>query len=142
VQLVWVPVRRTTAFAVAGLAPPRPPPFAVLRRRCRPCILPVEFAASSPTFWCDPRVFWGTLALRPASRRRSPSRASVRRRSPPGARSARACATSGPPVPQSTAQTELTSGQTGQCAVNRPPAPLSSRRLWIAIQRPDPSPYP
>jgi hypothetical protein len=110
---------------------------AVLRRRCRPGILSVEFTASSLTFWCDPRVNWGTLALHPASRRRSPSRAAAHRRVPsPPARAQHRGRRSPNRRPRS-----IRPRVKPVCARSTaPPSPLSRRRRWIAIQRPDPTP--
>jgi hypothetical protein len=111
------------------------PPSAVLRRPHCPGVLLLEFTVSSPSFWCDPRVKWGTLALhqpRAVARCPAPPRATARRRI---SATACACTASGPPDPQSMTQIRSQAGQTGPYRSTRLTAPTGDPSCRILIQR-------
>jgi hypothetical protein len=140
VQLVRVPVRRTTALAVAGRAPPP-----CLAGRRRPSSSPPVRAASGFTrtrssLRCNSRASWGTPAPdspRAAARRRAPPRLACRRplraAAPLAQHQDRRILIQRPPLAPRRRSNRRRTGQ---------PCPrarlIPSRR--IAIPRPDPSP--
>jgi hypothetical protein len=131
VSLIRALVRRVAGLPSPDLRHRASPPSAVPRRRRRLWSSPWRLPFNSGRPGANP-------AMNGAAERHicvAPPLAVACRRSPPVSASTRGCAASGPPVPQSTAQISLTSGQIGRYRSTATHAPALDPSRRISIQR-------